>query len=278
MEEVEIDTNHFLGNFPESCEIHALHAGEDEDLAWESDSLLDASRWTLILPRTKLGPHRQHYFELDDVEGKTYTHVKVTIHPDGGLKRIRILGRKVESGAPPASTTTNETAVPLSSKSPSQSHITIVPVVPLTAEGFAPYGQVIQAYTSRPESIKVTPANAETAQKFHKLSLPNSAYPADAGASLGISVYRCQPLQDISKGVAILRTVERHPYTSQAFIPMGQGSGEGLVDPGNSYLVVVAHNGSNDKPDMGTLKAFAATASQGISYNAGIWRECCLRC
>ncbi len=68
LEEVEIDTNHFLGNFPESCEIHALCI--NEDLAKHAE-LPDASRWKLILPRTKLGAHIQHYFELDNVVGQT---------------------------------------------------------------------------------------------------------------------------------------------------------------------------------------------------------------
>ena len=272
LEEVEIDTNHFLGNFPESCEIHALCT--IEDLAKDAE-LPDASRWKLILPRTKLGAHRQHHFELDNVEGETYTHVKVTIHPDGGLKRIRILGRKAQPSSLPSSTAAHEAIAARMPTPTVQSNITMIPVLPITTEAFAPYGQVIQAYASRPEGIKVTPANAGTADKFHKLTLPNSSYPVDTGASLGISVYRCKPLEDISDGVTILRALERHPYTSQAFIPMGQG-GEGIADPATSYLVVVAHNGPDDKPDMKTLKAFTATAAQGISYNAGIWRKCFL--
>lgn len=270
MERVEIDTNHFLGNFPESCEIHALYATEELD--WDS-GLHNSSKWSLILPRTKLGPHRQHYFELDNVEGKTYTHVKVTIHPDGGLKRVRVIGRKVRSVLPPSSVVASEATVTSSPRSTRQSQIITVPVLPITPEAFAPFGQVIQAYVSRPESIKVTPANGGTASKFHKLSLLDSSYPVDAEATTGISVYRCQPLKDISEGVTILKTLERHPFTSQAFIPMGRGAGEGLADSGDRYLVVVAHNGSDDKPDMKSLKAFIATAAQGISYNTGIWRK-----
>ncbi|KAF9482161.1 allantoicase [Pholiota conissans] len=269
LEQVEIDTNHFLGNFPESCEIHAMYANEEFD--WSSD-LPNPSNWSLILPRTKLGPHRQHYFELDNVEGRTYTHVKVTIHPDGGMKRVRIIGRKVRSAPPPLSAA-SEAMVPSSPKSTHHSQIVTVPVLPVTSEAFAPFGQVIQAYNSAPETIKTTPANGGTARKFHKLSLLNSFYPMETGATTGISIYRCEPLKDISEGVTILKTLERHPFTSQAFIPMGRGTGEGLADPGDRYLVVVAHNGSDEKPDMKSLKAFIATAGQGISYNAGIWHQ-----
>jgi allantoicase len=96
LEQVEIDTKNFLGNFPESCEIQGINVTGDFD--WFG-AARDDSLWTLILPRTKLGPDRQHYFELENVENRIYTHVKVTIYPDGGLKRVRILGRRAEMTA-----------------------------------------------------------------------------------------------------------------------------------------------------------------------------------
>ena len=247
LEQVEIDTRHFLGNFPESCEIHALYT--EQNIASET-AALEEQRWTSILPRTKLGPDRQHYFELETVKSRAYTHVKVTIYPDGGMKRVRFLGRKAD---------------PLKTM--------IIPVVPLESEAFSSFGRVIQAYKNPPNGIGVTPANAGTAKKFHKLSLLNDFYPSDAGATAGISVYRCQPLGDVVDGTIILKTLERHPYTSQAFIPMGSGDGEGLNDPGCSYLVVVAYNGLDDQPDTQTLKAFLASSAQGIAYNPGVWRE-----
>lgn len=218
-----------------------------------------------------MGAHRQHYFELENVENRTYTHVRVTIYPDGGIKRIRVIG-KAET---PTILDSRPNAVESGAQSPDTSEIITIPVVPLTAAAYRPFGQVVQAYnsSSRPDGVKVTPANAGTADKFHKLSLLSSSYPSNAGATTGISVYRCKPLEDIKDGVTVLRTLERHPYTSQAFIPMGSGSGNGLSEPGNSYLVVVALNGTDDRPDMTTLKAFLASSAQGISYDAGIWRE-----
>ena len=63
----------------------------------------------------------------------------------------------------------------------------------------------------------------------------------------------------------MLNTLERHPFTNQAFIPMGQ-------DNDKVYLVVVARNGLDDRPDLGTLRAFAARGNQGIAYNTGVWR------
>jgi len=235
------------------------------------------TKWTLILPRTKLGAHRQHYFELDNVENQIYTHVKVTIFPDGGLKRVRLTGRKMEADALSVKINVEQDipAPPVPPTSIHQPEIAMTPVVPLTSEGFAPFGQVIQAYKeiSNAKGIKTTPANAGTATKFHKLSLLAESYNPEAGATTGISVYRCKPLEDVIDGKTILKTLERHPFTSQAFIPMGRGNGDGLSEPGDKYLVVVAHNGADDRPDMKSMKAFLATSAQGISYNKGVWRE-----
>ncbi|PPR05855.1 hypothetical protein CVT26_010135 [Gymnopilus dilepis] len=265
LEEVEIDTKHFLGNFPESCEIHATFSKGDFDQG-TIPSLADD--WTLILPRTKLGPDRQHYFELDNVQGRMYTHVKVTIYPDGGLKRVRVIGRKVDSVGSVLSVPSATAA------SVDMNQSTVIPVVPLTAEEFAPFGEVIQAYpdvSSRPSGIKVTPANDGTADKYHKLALLSSSYREGSGATAGISVYRCRPLEGISNGLTTLKALERHPFTSQAFIPMG--GGRNSQDTADSYLVVVALNGPDSQPDLKSLKAFLASTAQGISYKAGIWHQ-----
>lgn len=273
LEQVEIDTKHFIGNFPESCAIDALYT--DQDIAWET-AVHEEQRWTSILPRTKLGPDGQHYFELENVKSKTYTHVKVTIFPDGGIKRLRFRGRKVsENGSiKELGDIQQSLSAPSVELAPADSlKPMVIPVLPLEAEAFSPFGQVIQAYKSPPNGIKVTPANGGTANKYHKLSLLKAIYPSDAGATAGISVYRCQPLGDVVDGIIALKTLERHPYTNQAFIPMGSGDGEGLNDPGCGYLVVVAHNGSDDQPDTQTLKAFLASSAQGIAYNPGVWRK-----
>ncbi len=67
----------------------------------------------------------------------------------------------------------------------------------------------------------------------------------------------------------------RHAHTSQSFIPMGKGTLPGLkpLALDGAYLVVVALNGKDDRPDVGTLRAFLATPAQGVSYDQGVWRE-----
>lgn len=58
--------------------------------------------------------------------------------------------------------------------------------------------------------------------------------------------------------------LERHPYSSQAFMPMG-----GSDAP--SYLVVVASALADGTPDLDSVKAVLVRGDQGISYAANTW-------
>lgn len=157
-----------------------------------------------------------------------------------------------------------------------------ITALPLSADQFEPYGHVAQAYSNpelAPKGTKITSANQGSALKFHKLA-PILAFYPDVGetlASLDLSVYRCQPLNydpvTSPEGWAV-RLLERHPFTSQAFIPMGIGSGKdtSLEEAGRAYLVVVA-KGGDDGPDLKTLRAFVAGAGQAVVYAPGIWRK-----
>jgi allantoicase len=89
--EIEVDTNHFKGNFPESCRIEGCVAPA-EYLA--CDFRDQAVTWREILPRQPLQAHTQHRFrrELTAIEG-AISHLRVTIFPDGGISRLRVLGK-----------------------------------------------------------------------------------------------------------------------------------------------------------------------------------------
>ncbi|KAI0081323.1 allantoicase [Panus rudis PR-1116 ss-1] len=289
----EIDTAHFMGNFPESCELHATYS---ESLIPSDTSDND---WSLILPRSKLGPHRQHQFQLENTKDKPFTHVRVTIYPDGGIKRVRLFGSRVPSPLQQLNSIEGvDTSTVPSSGNPAPSsqafvadavvasHVranrstTAIPALSLTAEAFTPYGRVVQAYADinavpNPRQTRITGANQGTAVKFHKLALLDEDYPSGSGATTGLSVYRCKPIAIGEDGVWPVKLLERHPHTNQAFIPMGAGAGtsDGLEKPGSRYLVIVAKNGEDDKPDLTTLRAFVAAASQGIVYDKGIWHH-----
>lgn len=98
----------------------------------------------------------------------------------------------------------------------------------LTAESFKAYGNVIQSYGSAenaPEGIATQLAPDGKTIKFHELSPVSNSYPAEAGATTGVSVFRCTEKEGMQKGKAWpVHFLERHPFTEQAFIPMGIAS------------------------------------------------------
>lgn len=94
---LELDTIHFLGNFPESFEVHGCHYAGPEDVP-PTHADLDAEEWVPLVQRSKLGPGKQFYFAIDkNAQGRVFTHVRLVIFPDGGIKRLRVIGRRARA-------------------------------------------------------------------------------------------------------------------------------------------------------------------------------------
>jgi ureidoglycolate lyase len=82
---------------------------------------------------------------------------------------------------------------------------------------------------------------------------PRETIPVDNGAD-GVEALELQ--------VGVL---ERHPYSSQSFTPMG---GDECV----SYVVLVADSDqTGTRPDPSTVRAFTVLGTQGVCYDAGLW-------
>lgn len=83
---VEIDTNHFKGNYPESASL--------EGCAVPTTSLHDlaSAQWLEILPPTPLKAHHRHLFSKELVRMTAVSHVRLNIFPDGGISRLRVYG------------------------------------------------------------------------------------------------------------------------------------------------------------------------------------------
>lgn len=89
IEKLVVDTAHFRGNFPQKVQIYA---GD-----FTADPSADDTTWVEVLEPQKTGPDKEHEYDgsiLKDVAGKSYTHVKLVIIPDGGVKRIRVFGKR----------------------------------------------------------------------------------------------------------------------------------------------------------------------------------------
>lgn len=85
---VVVDTSFFTGNYPESCAIDVCHAPglpTGEQLADES-----RTAWTPLLPLTPLTGDSRNAFPI--ATPRAATHLRFSIHPDGGVARLRVFG------------------------------------------------------------------------------------------------------------------------------------------------------------------------------------------
>jgi allantoicase len=83
---VEIDTNHFKGNYPDRASLEACLAPGAPLEA------LDTAVWREVLPETKLRAHHRHVFARELRQPGPVSHVRLNIFPDGGVSRLRIHG------------------------------------------------------------------------------------------------------------------------------------------------------------------------------------------
>ena len=84
-----LDTSCFLGNAPGAAVLRGCDAAETG---------LDAEDWFELLPRTPLQPDTRHRFRLGPAASRVVTHVRLEIHPDGGMARLRLFGTLAASG------------------------------------------------------------------------------------------------------------------------------------------------------------------------------------
>ncbi|WNE99507.1 allantoicase [Streptomyces luomodiensis] len=89
---VEIDTGCYKGNAPGWAALYGLDATSGADPADPT-----APGWTELLPRTRLQPDTVHRLPL--TAAPPVTHVRIDIHPDGGIARLRLHGTPTEDGA-----------------------------------------------------------------------------------------------------------------------------------------------------------------------------------
>lgn len=128
----------------------------------------------------------------------------------------------------------------------------IIRAAPLTTAAYASYGDVLSADR---DDVVDKAANQGTARRRDWLGdLVNNR--ADARAN--IASFRCVPRTQWPMQLALL---EKHPHSTQVFVPMNA----------KRYLVLVALGG--DAPDLSTLRAFEATPTQGVSYRPGVWHH-----
>ena len=116
---------------------------------------------------------------------------------------------------------------------------------PLTAEAFAPFGDVLEA-SGTPDKI----INQGKCGRYHDLAQLDFGPGGRAGISLFDAEPRALPYA--------LDMLERHPEGSQAFIPLTHAE----------FLVIVA---ADEKNHPGRPRAFLAAPGQAINFHRGTW-------
>ena len=91
IDRIEVDTAHFKGNYPDQVSLQACAMMPMPDDAIVCQSMF----WSDLLRPQKLGPDTIHTFGSDLLEAAgPVTHVRLNIHPDGGVSRFRAFGRR----------------------------------------------------------------------------------------------------------------------------------------------------------------------------------------
>jgi allantoicase len=84
---VEIDTNHYKGNYPDRASLEGCLA------PGASPDRLHTAPWSMILPETKLSANKRHFYSGTQLQPVgAVSHVRLNIFPDGGVSRLRIHG------------------------------------------------------------------------------------------------------------------------------------------------------------------------------------------
>ena len=124
----------------------------------------------------------------------------------------------------------------------------ILEATPLTRDSFALFGDVIETDGSRHFAI-----NGGRATRFDDLAIVDTA---EAGGLPAVSIFRSAADQFPVE----LRVMERHPWASQAIVPLN----------GAAYMVAVAPPGALDPAK---IQVFLAGSMQGVNYRRGVWHH-----
>lgn len=125
----------------------------------------------------------------------------------------------------------------------------ILKPLPLTAERFAPFGDVIET-----SAFSTSGMNDARFERFDDLADINVDTGQDGHVAISIARSKTPTIFPHRFDV-----IERHPLGSQAFIPLAEFS----------FTIVVAPAG--ESVDIEDLQAFVTHGKQGINYHRGTW-------
>lgn len=134
-----------------------------------------------------------------------------------------------------------------------------------TPENFAKFGHVIHTNNIPTGESSSIQANQGTAIKQEHLGTIVNGFPSEVENQLNIHIFNCIPRalissKDSSKSLFECKIMEKHPYSSQMFMPNTN------VYIEDSYLVIVSL-------DDGAVEGFIFSSDQGVVYNKEVWHS-----
>jgi allantoicase len=87
IERIVVDTAHFRGNFPQKVRVQGLCWINQEEPADSTNG------WVDLIEACKCSPDKEHELPCL-IQDKAFSHVKLIIIPDGGVKRLRVWGKR----------------------------------------------------------------------------------------------------------------------------------------------------------------------------------------
>jgi ureidoglycolate lyase len=125
----------------------------------------------------------------------------------------------------------------------------VIKAAPLTAEAFAPFGDVIEISGRHARWI-----NDHTSERFDDLAEIDVL---GAGGRPLVSIFKATP-----RSLPLhVRALERHPLSSQAFMPLD-------CQP---FLVIVAEG--EVVPEGSHVHAYLSSGLQGVNYRRNTWHH-----
>jgi ureidoglycolate lyase len=120
----------------------------------------------------------------------------------------------------------------------------LIEVSSLTEQAFSQFGSVIQnpAHSTTPSTKQAIAANQGSALKYNDVTNLTNYYtlsPSKKPARSVLNMFVCSPrkLRNTTRGdIFDVKILERHPFTSQTFIPLGLPQD----DVNTKYLIIVA--------------------------------------
>jgi allantoicase len=88
IEEIELDTTHFKGNYPDRCSVQAM-----TNIKLPRTSLVTQSMyWPLLLPQQRMSANAKHRFSTELLPHEAVRFLRLNLIPDGGIARLRAWG------------------------------------------------------------------------------------------------------------------------------------------------------------------------------------------